>query len=131
VRRESQHGQLSDGPFGVQHLDDAEVQHVDHRAIHRSRNEQVARLHVPVNEAQLVPRAESTRRLRQHFERGRQRRNAHGLHPSGQVVALQKLHHEHVQVVLRIGAEVVDAHHVGVVEPGRLHRLALEARASP
>ena len=121
--------QVRHRPLLARHLRDAEVQHAHVglvRVVARLQ-EQVARLDVAVHQAHAVPGRQPARRLAQDGQRHVRGRRPRARQAHGQVLALQQLHHQEVQPHLGIRPEVVDGHHVGMVQRRRGPRLAQKA----
>jgi hypothetical protein len=120
-------------PLFARELRDAEVQHAHVRLVGvvAGLQEQVARLYVAVDEPHAVPRGQPARRLPQDAERHVHGRGAGARQPHGQVFAREQLHHQKVQPHRVVRAEVVNGHHVGVVQRGGRARLAKKARLQP
>ena len=104
-------------------LGDAEVAHLDPPA---APDQQVPRLDVAVDDPRLVRRGQCVGRLRGDLERLGGGREVAAREPVRERLAGDQLHHQVERLAL--GAGVVDADHVRVVELRGDARLALEAR---
>ena len=112
-------------------LGDAEVQHLQLKIAGMiARLEvQVPRLHIPVDQPGPVTRREAASRLMEQLRRFPVRRQFSAGEPMGEILAPQQLHHQKVQLQLRIGPEIVDCDHVRVMNPRRRPGLAVKASA--
>ena len=88
--------------------------------------EDVRGLDVAVDDAHLVGVAQALEDLQNDGDPPRDGQGRHLLHGREQVATPQELHDD-VGRAVRVVAEVVDRHHVGVGEPGHRAGLALEA----